>query len=65
MVAEIWRKIKSFPNYQVSNFGNVKNIVTNKKISQWKKENGYLQVTLHVNGIKKNLYVHRLVAESS
>ncbi|WP_251951280.1 NUMOD4 domain-containing protein [Limosilactobacillus vaginalis] len=40
MVAEIWRKIKSFPNYQVSNFGNVKNIVTNKKISQWKKEGG-------------------------
>ncbi|WP_165844408.1 NUMOD4 domain-containing protein [Limosilactobacillus fermentum] len=61
---EIWRKIKSFPNYQISNLGNVKNIVTNRKISQWKKENGYLQVTLHTNGIKRNLYVHRLVAEA-
>lgn len=64
MVAEMWRKIKLFPNYQVSNFGDVKNIVTNKKISQWKKKNGYLEVTLHANGIKKNLYIHRLVAES-
>ena len=34
MVTEVWRKIKSFPNYQISNLGNVKNIVTNKKISQ-------------------------------
>lgn len=64
MVAETWRKIKLFPNYQVSNLGNVKNIVTNKSISQWKKKNGYLQVTLHANGIKKNLYIHRLVAEA-
>lgn len=64
MVTEVWRKIKSFPNYQISNLGNVKNIVTNKKTSQWKKKNGYLEVTLHVNGIKKNLYVHRLAAEA-
>lgn len=64
MVVENWQQIKYFPNYQVSDLGNVKNKTTNKNIAKWRKSNGYLQVTLHSNGIKKNVYIHRLVAEA-
>lgn len=57
-----WKQIDNFPNYSVSDTGLVKSNVSNKLISIWTKKNGYCQVTLHRNGKKKNLYVHRLVA---
>lgn len=58
---EEWRVIHNFPNYSVSNFGNVKNNNTNK-LFRLNAKNGYQNVTLINNLGKKNFRVHRLVA---
>ncbi len=60
-IMEEWRVIHDFPNYSVSNFGNVKNNKTNN-LFRLKTKNGYQNVTLINNLIKKNFRVHRLVA---
>ena len=58
---EEWRKINNFPNYSVSNFGNVMNIKTTK-ILKLNIKGGYYHVSL-VNDFSKKLFkVHRLVA---
>lgn len=58
---EKWRVIKDFPNYSVSDFGNVKNNKTNKNIKLTIK-GGYYNISLKNNLCKKTLKVHRLVA---
>ena len=68
MVNEIWRDIKDYPNYMVSNLGNVKSLCNNKTrkekiIKKGKDSGGYLFVNLHKKGKVKYYYVHRLVAE--
>lgn len=71
---EIWENIKDYEDlYQVSNLGNVKSLpkkhnlgkgkyyVTKEKIlSKTKNKHGYMIVNI----MKKNKYVHRLVAEA-
>lgn len=58
---EVWKKIKGFENYEISNLGNVKNITTNRIL---KKElsKGYLRVTLSCKGNVKRFQLHRLVS---
>lgn len=58
MKEEIWKEINEYPNYMVSNKGNVKSLGNNKtkkekilKLSVNKK--GYLFVSLCKNGHKK------------
>jgi hypothetical protein len=58
---EKWQVINDFPNYSVSNFGNVMNIKTNK-IMKLNIKSGYYHVGL-INNINRNIFkVHRLVA---
>ena len=57
MNLEVYARIKDFDNYAVSNFGNVINIKTGRKLKP-ATINGYLRVIL--SG-KKHL-IHRLVA---
>lgn len=59
---EEWRPIKDFENYHISNYGNVKNIVTNKILRNTDKD-GYYCVALVNNKIRKGFKVHRLVAQ--
>ena len=64
---EYWKDKKDYEgHYQVSNFGKVKSIKFGKeKILKLNKDkDGYLQVTLCKNNIKKVYKVHRLVAEA-
>lgn len=61
MSTEIWKVIKDFPNYEVSTFGNVRNITTGKLRKQ-NIRNGYNHLTLYNGSIEKTLKVHRLVA---
>ena len=56
---EIWKKIKDYPNYMVSNLGNVK---SEKKVLKPVLVNNYLKVTLYKNGKRKQFYIHKLVA---
>jgi hypothetical protein len=61
-MTELWKQIKDFPNYNISNFGNIKNIITNKTLKQCIKS-GYYNISLiNKNNIKKSKTVHRLVA---
>lgn len=63
---EIWKDKKDYEgHYQVSNCGRVKSIKFGKEkiLKLIKDKEGYLQVTLCKNNIKKVYKVHRLVAE--
>lgn len=58
---EEWRVITDYPNYSVSNFGNVKNNKTNKLMRQNVK-GGYCCLSLVNNKKNYTFRVHRLVA---
>lgn len=58
---EIWKKF--IKNYYVSNYGNVKNINTNRILKPRKQHNGYLVVNLSICGKIKTYTIHRLVAK--
>ena len=69
MQKEIWKKINGYENYDVSNFGNVRNNnfhrqKATKEIKKDIKPNGYIRVILSKDSKTKSFYVHRLVAES-
>ena len=63
---EIWRQIKDYPRYSVSNLGRVKNNDTDKVLKGYADYKGYQRVCIHCRGerIRKDLKVHRLVAEA-
>ena len=77
-MTEIWRDIKGYEGlYQVSNLGNVKSLprlliysdgqkhyYKEKILKPTNHSRGYLKVILCDNGIHKQFYVHRLVAEA-
>ena len=58
---EIYKKIDDYENYEISNQGNVCNIVTGKVLKPSKDTNGYYHVRLSKNGITKTIKIHRLV----
>ena len=62
---ELFRVIQEFPEYQISNLGNIKN---NKgillKIGRRKSNSGYIQVRLYKNSKYYYRYLHRLLAET-
>lgn len=60
-MAEQWKQIVDYPNYHISSFGNVKNIISNKLLTPNNK-GGYYNVSLISNKNRKSLKVHRLVA---
>ena len=60
---EVWKKIVNYPNYEVSNLGNVRNS-NGKVLKPILKEKGYLQVQLYYQNKKKKFSVHRLVAQA-
>lgn len=65
---EIYKKIKGFERYSVSNLGNVRSDISGKILSQRKASNGYLRVNLRTGKIAYEkptvVHVHRLVAEA-
>lgn len=66
---EIYKPIKGFENYEVSNLGNVVSLNynhsnVNKILKPNITHNGYLQVPLYKDGKVKVLKIHRLVADT-
>ena len=61
---EVWKKIKSYPNYEISSFGKVKNLTTNENMKLRKRDDKYIDVGLTKNGEQKNELLHRLVAKA-
>lgn len=74
MGEEVWKDVIGYEGlYQVSNLGIVKSLRRVDVLGRTVKErikkpslnkNGYLHVGLYKNGIHKNCYIHRLVAEA-
>ena len=66
---EIWKEIKGYPNYQVSNMGRVKRLSTGyyrrteKILKPQLQNNGYLHIKLSQKDKTKCILVHRLVAQ--
>ncbi len=64
MEKEIYKEIAGFPNYLVSNLGNVKNKNSNKLLKPYLTR-GYPRVSLYdANGKRYCKLVHRLVAQA-
>lgn len=59
---EQWAAIDGYPNYAVSNLGNVANINRGEMLQPRPNDEGYLRVSLSNLGQVKDFYVHRLVA---
>lgn len=68
MKEEIWKSIEGYPNYEVSNLGNVRSLnyrnTNNNKLLKQLDKNSYKKVFLWKNGERKCFYVHRLVAQA-
>jgi len=62
---EQWKQINGMNGiYLVSNFGRIKNIITNHIRKPYVLPNGYGVVRFFVDGKRNHKYVHRLVAEA-
>lgn len=71
---EIWKNIKGFEKYQVSNLGNVRKYNKaseyDKRIPEYtylkpqKTKKGYMQISLYKNSNQFRKLIHRLVAEN-
>ena len=61
-MSEKWKPIKNHEkDYSVSNYGNVKNNITNNVLTGDLNSIGYRRVILY-NPVKKRYFIHRLVA---
>ena len=60
---EIWKKIKGYSNYEISNLGRVKSLNSKKILNQYESQSGYLNVWLYNKGKRQGFRVHRLVAQ--
>ena len=56
-----WKVINGYPGYEVSNCGEVRNIISGRVLKPW-LNSGYPMVELFSYGYKKRFLVHRLVA---
>ena len=63
MEGEIWKSIPD-TNYQVSTYGNIRNLTTGKILKINKDSCGYSQVVLYTKNGRKTCLVHRLVANA-
>ena len=61
---EIFVNIVNFSNYQVSNFGNVKNVKTGRVLKPGLCTGGYLMVTLMNDGERSSKKIHKIVASA-
>lgn len=62
---EIWKQVKGFNNYEVSNLGRVRNKISNKLLMPYKnKKRQYKYMSLQQDGKRKNFSLHRLIAST-
>jgi hypothetical protein len=70
---EIWKEVKEYPDYEVSNLGRVKSLarinlrgfkMKERIISGGLNGGGYNQIPMRNNGIRKNVLAHRLVTKA-
>ena len=59
---EVWKEVKGYPNYIVSNYGRVRNIKTDREKKPRITSRGYVCFQLYVNNKIKTVRIQRLVA---
>lgn len=62
MRKEVWRSIREYPNYEISNLGNVKSLRNNIILKKSFDSDKYHHVNLCRGSIAKTNKIHRLVA---
>ncbi len=60
---EVWKQLKDFDNYAISNLGRLKNVKTGDVLKPSIYNSGYPMAALYKNTKKKRVGMHRLVAE--
>ncbi len=59
---EEWRAVEENHNYEVSDLGNVRHVERRGRVMNGRDAGkGYVQVNIHLAGVAKQHYVHRLV----
>ena len=58
------RIIENYPNYTISDKGEIVNTNTNKELKGYIRKDGYVIISLSKGGKKYKCYLHRLVAET-
>jgi len=61
---EIWKDIKDFENYRVSNYGRIFSKKSNQILKPTSDKKGYLRISFYENGKSNTQKVHRLVANA-
>lgn len=64
MQKEIWKVMKEHNNYEVSNFGKIRNIKTKRILKTTKNNKGYERFIIYIDKKPKCFYVHRVVANN-
>ena len=60
---EIFKNIKGYPGYQISNYGRIWSTKSNRYLNPYENNNGYLMINIQAaNGKRKHELIHRLVA---
>ena len=60
---EIWKDIKGYPGYQISNLGRIWSVKSHKYLSPFTNNRGYKAINIiAINGKRKGELIHRLVA---
>lgn len=59
-----WRYIPHYPDYAVSDLGDVANIKRSRYLNYIEDDRGYARVTLYNRDGSRKFYVHRLVAQA-
>lgn len=59
---EEWKTINGYSTYEVSSYGNIRNIETMHILKPKKNKGGYLQINLYRDHVCRTEKVHRLVA---
>ena len=64
MMSEIWRIIKDWERYEISNKGQVRNCETKKILKTRPDNDGYLIITFSIDSKRTTKKIHRLVADA-
>lgn len=60
---EIWKQLEENNNYYISSYGRVYSKLSKKILKTGQDCNGYCRFSIRINGKKKTIKVHRLVAK--
>lgn len=60
---EEWKDLLEHNNYEISNYGNIKNKTTRHILKPQIKSGGYAYIGLRIDGTKKHYSLHRLVVK--